>query len=140
MCAVDFNGPSIVKSHYDGKSHARKVQKKLEELIVDPEMVPKKRKIEGGDAPKPSSDATKTFCEICNVSCGNDTSFESHLNGRAHKARVQLIESGPGMNKPRCDLCRIEVSSAVHYEAHINGKVHKKKLAQSQAGAGNLIY
>ena len=142
VCEVEFNGPAISKSHYDGKSHDKKVKLKLDELITDPEQVPKKIKMDRpptGDV-NGSADKRKMICDLCNVTCGSTSCYEIHMNGKSHKAKVLLNQSVPDARRARCDLCGIEVSDIKIMESHLQGKSHQKRLKQKEGILNKRIF
>jgi len=138
ICSVDFNGPAMTKSHYDGKQHEKKVTKKLLELFpADDESTvtaPKRMKVENSEADKPISDiSSDTYCQICNVLCGSVDVFLKHLEGKSHASKEKNMNGQPDGNALHCKVCNIFVHRE-QFMAHENGKSHLKKTKMLSSG------
>lgn len=135
VCSLPLNGPSVSRSHYDGKAHDKKVKKLLEEMFPEPGSAPKKRKVEDAVVKQEPSigdgvtvvNTKLNHCEVCNVSCSTKQVYDTHLNGKGHASRLRASKMDlTGSNKSRCDICNVNVAMD-QFQAHLNGKNHKKK-------------
>jgi hypothetical protein len=102
VCKVPLNGPAVAQSHYDGKNHDRKVQTILAEMFPDPELAPKRIKMDDEVVPKKKErpprpegengeererDTTVYYCQICNLTCTSRIVYDSHMSGKTHASR-----------------------------------------------------
>ena len=72
LCCIEFNGPSISSSHYNGKAHAKKVATYLETAEDLPEgQKPKKiiKVVAEQVASSAAMPATGLHCATCNLVC-----------------------------------------------------------------------
>lgn len=75
------------------------------------------------------------YCEVCNVSCTGEPTYQQHLDGRNHKRRIGLDEATPNQTNLskncaayRCEVCNINCNNEDNYHIHINGQKHKKAI------------
>jgi len=150
VCNIEINGPSIAKSHYNGKNHEKEMKKKFLELFGEEAEPPQKKlsaivvapvNLESLGALDKSGISVKSgiyWCDLCSFKCGeNDTSLKNHTNGASHKKRVKIQIHGvdPSGQNMLCDVCMLQVNRT-QLDAHLNGKAHKKMLARGRT----LIY
>ncbi|OBZ77615.1 putative helicase mov-10-B.1 [Grifola frondosa] len=67
------------------------------------------------------------FCSLCAVICHPALIFESHRNGKRHRAN---IAAGDALTTVRCPICDIRVSGQTPWIDHIAGAPHRNKAAR----------
>ncbi|GAB2270043.1 hypothetical protein Dimus_004957 [Dionaea muscipula] len=76
------------------------------------------------------------FCEVCDVDCQSRVSYNMHIVGHKHRAKLKLPSSaqhGGPLGKPvQCDLCKIWCMNEDNLRQHYNGKNHIFKLHAAQ--------
>jgi len=128
LCDVPFNGPTISRSHYDGKAHEKKVAQYLNENVEDESSRPKRVKLA-----TPPADQTDSslYCTVCNLACTSQVVYDSHMQGKTHASKVRAAAMAKNTremaNKLGCPICNIYVTSQDALTTHLAGKQHKKK-------------
>jgi len=138
LCEVPFNGPTISRSHYDGKAHEKKVAQYLAENVADEISRPKKVKI---SAPTVEETTSCLSCSLCNLVCTSTVVYDSHMQGKAHASKVRaanIAKSGDLGNKTGCSVCNIFVTSQEALTTHLAGKQHRKKSERLLEVEGGL--
>lgn len=139
LCEVPFNGPTISRSHYDGKAHDKKVAQYLAEQVTEESSRPKKMKT---SSPPVSEAASGLFCSVCNLICTSSVVYDSHMQGKAHSSKVRaanMAKNGEVGNKLGCSVCNIFVTSADALSTHLTGKQHKRKSERLQEVEEGLV-
>jgi len=138
LCEIPFNGPTISRSHYDGKAHEKKVTLFLTEQITDEVSRPKKVKL---SAPTAVQTATGLHCSVCNLICTSTVVYDSHMQGKSHASKVRaanLANMGEMGNKLGCKICNIFVTSQDALTTHLAGKQHRRKSERLVEVEGGL--
>jgi hypothetical protein len=73
---------------------------------------------------------------ICSIQCVGEQAWQSHLEGKNHKKKLNNSQQGTSFatangQKPayHCEICNIDCTGADSYKTHINGQKHQKVLA-----------
>jgi len=134
LCDVDFNGPTISRSHYDGKAHEKKVAQYLAANVDDEASRPKKIKISCPNAEETNSSLS---CSLCNLVCTSTVVYDSHMQGKNHASKVRAANSSKS-GELGCALCNIFVTSPDALTNHLAGKQHKRKSERMRDIQGGL--
>nr|XP_015816733.2 zinc finger protein 346 isoform X1 [Nothobranchius furzeri] len=146
LCTMTFTSSVMAESHYQGKTHAKRLRMQMAETQT-PEASqaaqPKEKPVDK------SSEVTNTdnnnnpdrFCSICKASFNNPLMAQQHYVGKKHKkqmTRLKLIETyGPStapastLNGYPCTICNIVLNSVEQYQSHISGARHKNQAKKS---------
>ena len=80
--------------------------------------------------PKPQAETQHFFCELCNVTCIGDQSYQSHLVGKSHKRKEDVATGKTSLNAAspayKCEICNTACTSKETYQTHINGAKHSR--------------
>jgi len=139
LCEVPFNGPTISRSHYDGKTHEKKVAQYLTEHVAEECSRPKKVKM---TSPPVTEAASGLFCSVCSLICTSSVVYDSHMQGKAHNSKVRaadMAKNGEVGNKMGCSVCKIFVTSADALSTHLTGKQHRRKSERLQEEQEGLV-
>ena len=75
------------------------------------------------------------FCDICSIQCVGEQAYQSHLDGKNHKKKLNSAQGtsaavAQAKNKPayHCEICNVDCTGADSYKTHINGQKHQKVL------------
>ena len=93
-----------VQYHYEGVRHAKNVKR----------------------ATGPPQE--KKDCTICNITLIGEAEYNTHLEGKKHKKKVESQNKSENQSKFQCELCNVEMVGEEQYNAHLEGKKHKKKV------------
>ena len=74
----------------------------------------------------------KTFdCSLCQITCYSPATFSDHMNGKAHKKKVETSDVPNG--NFHCEICNIGATDQGGFDLHLAGKKHYKKAVQELA-------
>ena len=74
----------------------------------------------------------KTFdCSLCQITCYSPATFSDHLNGKAHKKKLETSDVPNG--NFHCQICNIGATDQGGFDLHLAGKKHYKKAVQELA-------
>jgi hypothetical protein len=80
--------------------------------------------------PKEPVDPRKYFCEVCNVACAGEESFQQHKVGKSHRHKENLKTGKTRLDLKRpgfhCEICNATCSSKDAFHAHLNGAKHQR--------------
>jgi hypothetical protein len=62
-------------------------------------------------------------CKICSIDLNGPAAYKDHLEGRRHKARLQVISDG----HQQCDDCCRAFLNKAQLEQHLLGKAHRSR-------------
>ncbi|KAL1262643.1 hypothetical protein QQF64_005382, partial [Cirrhinus molitorella] len=148
LCNMFFTSAIVAQSHYQGKTHAKRVRLVLGEapsLPTPTESAPPTT--ETTDTPPPSwqplanhGEAGK-YCCLCGAWFNNPLMAQQHYEGKKHKrnaARARLLEQlagsldaneSTGLRRSySCSVCNVVLNSIEQYHAHLQGSKHQNKL------------
>src|SRR5271156_6368156 len=78
-----------------------------------------------------------SFCDICNVECGNVYNYKSHIGGKAHK-KAEALNQQRVFPIPLvfiCPFCNKDFgTNETNFNTHERSKQHKMKAAQQLFG------
>ena len=72
-----------------------------------------------------SSNGISLNCEICNLICSGQDSYNEHLV-QCKKKSESLKEKTQTTNEYYCKICDVDCQVAKDYDAHLLGKKHRK--------------
>ncbi|XP_043076683.1 zinc finger matrin-type protein 1 [Puntigrus tetrazona] len=148
LCNMVFSSPTVAKSHYEGKVHAKNMRKTnpvppgapvLESTIS--EVLPSEAAAQNqisleqdtsglGDLEVDLSDPNK-YCTLCSASFNNPLVAQQHYSGRKHQrnqARQEMLdqmgEQSEHVSSLTCPICCLTLSSIEMYQAHMQGNKH----------------
>ncbi|XP_028826470.1 zinc finger matrin-type protein 4 isoform X2 [Denticeps clupeoides] len=155
LCNMFFTSAIVAQSHYQGKTHAKRVRLVLGEPPtlatptdsapstpqppVEPPIIP--------PTPPPSwpglgvnGEAGKSCC-LCGAWFNNPLMAQQHYEGKKHKrnaARARLLQQLAGSldatettglrSSYSCSVCNVVLNSIEQYHAHLQGSKHQNKL------------
>ena len=74
----------------------------------------------------------KTFdCSLCQITCYSPATFSDHMNGKAHKKKLETFDVPNG--NFHCEICNIGATDQGGFDLHLAGKKHYKKAVQELA-------
>ena len=74
----------------------------------------------------------KTFdCSLCQITCYSPATFSDHMNGKAHKKKLETSDVPNG--NFHCEICNIGATDQGGFDLHLAGKKHYKKAVQELA-------
>ncbi|XP_030634755.1 zinc finger matrin-type protein 4-like [Chanos chanos] len=157
LCNMFFTSPVVAQSHYQGKTHAKRV-----------------RLVQGGQAPQPnvkpctdnspsappppqappiswslanSKGEAGKFCCLCGAWFNNPLMAQQHYGGKKHKrnaSRARLLEQLAGnldatataglQSSYSCSVCTVTLNSIEQYHAHLHGSKHQTKYRRVETG------
>ncbi|TRY84086.1 hypothetical protein DNTS_008931, partial [Danionella cerebrum] len=150
LCNMFFTSAIVAQSHYQGKTHAKRVRLVLGEsqsLPTNTESAPSTP--QGTDPPPPPlwqpltnhSEAGK-YCCLCGAWFNNPMMAQQHYEGKKHKrnaARTRLLEQlagsldvseSTGLRRSySCSVCKVVLNSIEQYHAHLQGSKHQNKAS-----------
>uniref|UniRef100_A0A8C2IKN3 Zgc:114104 n=1 Tax=Cyprinus carpio TaxID=7962 RepID=A0A8C2IKN3_CYPCA len=149
LCNMVFSSPTVAKSHYEGKVHAKNMRKTnppppgapiLESTI--PDVHPSEAAVQNqisleekdtsglDDQEVDVSDPNK-YCTLCSASFNNPLVAQQHYSGRKHQrnqARQEMLdqmgEQSEHASSLTCPICCLTLSSVEMYQAHMQGNKH----------------
>ncbi|MGH0150127.1 UNVERIFIED_CONTAM: hypothetical protein FKN15_016676 [Acipenser sinensis] len=150
-----FTSAIVAQSHYQGKTHAKRVRLVLGEPPSTPTTVssPDSTSIASQPADQPTppdwpptndSEAGK-FCCLCGAWFNNPLMAQQHYEGKKHKrnaARARLLEQLAGSlgatettvlrSRYSCAMCNMILNSIEQYHAHLQGSKHQNKVIKRE--------
>lgn len=152
MCSMVFSSPTVAKSHYEGKVHAKNMRKNnvppprvLSAPVTEPtapiaipsevpvqNQVTQEQKDTSGlaDQGVDLSDPNK-YCPLCSASFNNPLVAQQHYSGRKHQrnqARQDMLdqmgEKSEQASSLTCPICCLTLSSIEMYQSHMQGNKH----------------
>jgi len=79
-------------------------------------------------------------CDLCKMSFLNQSTWETHINGKKHTRKVGLstVKSIEGLitaseSSIICEICKFTADSIVAWNTHIKGAAHTKSLRKYQS-------
>lgn len=162
LCNMVFSSPTVAKSHYEGKVHAKNMRKASAPPHGTPVLVsaaPPVRPAEvtvqkqtgqeqdtsGLGEEEVNVDDPNKYCALCKATFNNPVVAQQHYSGRKHQRNQtrqqmmdQLGDQSEHASALTCPICCLTFSSIEMYQAHMQGNKHfvkekkVKELCQSQ--------
>ncbi|XP_042192753.1 zinc finger protein isoform X2 [Callorhinchus milii] len=155
LCNMFFTSAIVAQSHYQGKTHAKRLRLVLGESADPPRITetppdtlqPVAYIYEStGPTGDYSSDSGK-YCLLCNAWFNNPMMAQQHYEGKKHKknaARAKLLEQlGETLGSEAlralkssytCNICNVILNSVEQYHAHLQGSKHQSNGEAKEAG------
>ncbi|XP_029912087.1 zinc finger matrin-type protein 4-like [Myripristis murdjan] len=156
LCNMFFTSAIVAQSHYQGKTHAKRVR-----LVLGPvagtsptDSLPCPPSSPPVVSPPPvwspswtltSGKAVSKSCCLCGAWFNNPAMAQQHYEGKKHRrnaARARLLEQladsldscqSPGLRSCyTCRVCTMTLNSIEQYYAHLRGSKHQNNLKQNQ--------
>ncbi|XP_035263114.1 zinc finger matrin-type protein 4-like isoform X1 [Anguilla anguilla] len=154
LCNMFFTSAIVAQSHYQGKTHAKRVRLVLGEPPSMPPPTDSAPSMPPSVDPPPllppswlpanNGEAGK-FCCLCGAWFNNPLMAQQHYEGKKHKrnaARARLLEQLAGSldatettglrSSYSCSVCNVILNSIEQYHAHLQGSKHQNNLKQHQ--------
>ncbi|XP_063290697.1 zinc finger matrin-type protein 4 [Pelobates fuscus] len=154
LCNMFFTSAIVAESHYQGKTHAKRVKLVLGESPNTPaqtESTPATP--EDPDIALQEEDPlwsinigseSKKFCDLCRAWFNNPLMAQQHYEGKKHKknaARAKLLQRlGETLDSEAlealrssysCNTCNMVLNSVEQYHAHLKGARHQNNVNNS---------
>ncbi|XP_016426632.1 zinc finger matrin-type protein 1 [Sinocyclocheilus rhinocerous] len=166
LCNMVFSSPTVAKSHYEGKVHAKNMRKTNppppEAPVLEsttPVVLPSEAAVQNqisqeqntsgsGDQEVDLSDPNK-YCTLCSASFNNPLVAQQHYSGRKHQrsqARQEMLdqmgEQSEHVSSLTCPICCLTLSSIEMYQAHMQGNKHivKEKKVMELCKSQKKVY
>uniref|UniRef100_A0A672IIY1 Zgc:171482 n=1 Tax=Salarias fasciatus TaxID=181472 RepID=A0A672IIY1_SALFA len=144
LCNMFFTSAIVAQSHYQGKTHAKRVRLVLGEPPSLPTAMasPTNTAVDLTPATEPHSRLTKAgkYCCLCGAWFNNPLMAQQHYEGKKHRrnaARARLLEQLAGSldatettglrSSYSCSVCSVVLNSIEQYHAHLQGSKHQNK-------------
>uniref|UniRef100_A0A672ILJ3 Zgc:171482 n=1 Tax=Salarias fasciatus TaxID=181472 RepID=A0A672ILJ3_SALFA len=147
LCNMFFTSAIVAQSHYQGKTHAKRVRLVLGEPPSLPTAMTPLRPPLCPPTPPPAPllpgnggrEAGK-YCCLCGAWFNNPLMAQQHYEGKKHRrnaARARLLEQLAGSldatettglrSSYSCSVCSVVLNSIEQYHAHLQGSKHQNK-------------
>ncbi|ROL47405.1 Zinc finger matrin-type protein 1 [Anabarilius grahami] len=149
LCSMVFSSPTVAKSHYEGKVHAKNMRKTNPPPpgapVVEstsPVALPSVNTVQNPISQEQSdtsgladqevdlNDPNK-YCALCSASFNNPLVAQQHYSGRKHQRNQsrqemldQMGEQSEHVSSLTCPICCLTLSSIEMYQAHMQGNKH----------------
>ncbi|XP_075699167.1 zinc finger matrin-type protein 4 isoform X2 [Rhinoderma darwinii] len=148
LCNMFFTSAIVADSHYQGKTHAKRVKLVLGESADIPARAEPVQ-----ENPEPTEDTiqedntlwsinigseSRKFCDLCRAWFNNPMMAQQHYEGKKHKknaARAKLLQRlGETLDSEAlealrssysCNTCNMVLNSVEQYNAHLKGARHQ---------------
>ncbi|XP_077050022.1 zinc finger matrin-type protein 1 [Siphateles boraxobius] len=167
LCSMVFSSPTVAKSHYEGKVHAKNMRKTnppppgvpiLEP--TSPVALPSVNAVQNPISQEQSDtsgsadqevdlDDPNKYCTLCSASFNNPLVAQQHYSGRKHQrnqARIEMLdqmgEQSEHVSSLTCPICCLVLSSIEMYQAHMQGNKHftKEKKVMDLCKSQKKVY
>ncbi|KAM8924123.1 zinc finger matrin-type protein 4 isoform 1-T1 [Pelodytes ibericus] len=157
LCNMFFTSAIVAESHYQGKTHAKRVKLVLGEspnTTAQTESAPETP--EDTEITLQEEDTlwsinigseSKKFCDLCRAWFNNPLMAQQHYEGKKHKknaARAKLLQRlGETLdsealealrNSYSCNTCNMVLNSVEQYHAHLKGARHQNNVNNCSEG------
>uniref|UniRef100_A0A3Q3K8R7 C2H2-type domain-containing protein n=1 Tax=Monopterus albus TaxID=43700 RepID=A0A3Q3K8R7_MONAL len=149
LCNMFFTSAIVAQSHYQGKTHAKRVRLVLGETPnlptamanatpcpPPPTSLPWAMVVVGGNGGREAG----KYCCLCGAWFNNPLMAQQHYEGKKHRrnaARARLLEQLAGSldatestglrSSYSCSVCSVVLNSIEQYHAHVQGSKHQNK-------------
>uniref|UniRef100_A0A3P9DSI0 Zgc:171482 n=1 Tax=Maylandia zebra TaxID=106582 RepID=A0A3P9DSI0_9CICH len=146
LCNMFFTSAIVAQSHYQGKTHAKRVRLVLGEppsvptAIVPLSKVPSLHTAPRAPAYGNGGREAGKYCCLCGAWFNNPLMAQQHYEGKKHRrnaARARLLEQLAGSldatestglrSSYSCSVCSVVLNSIEQYHAHLQGSKHQNK-------------
>ncbi|XP_041424647.1 zinc finger matrin-type protein 4-like isoform X2 [Xenopus laevis] len=161
LCNMFFTSAIVAESHYQGKTHAKRVKLVLGESPNTPAPAePIQETPEHTEIPPPEEDTlwnlnigneSRKFCDLCRAWFNNPLMAQQHYEGKKHKknaARAKLLQRlGETLDSEAlealrssytCNVCNMVLNSVEQYHAHLKGARHQNNANNISDGTKPL--
>lgn len=148
LCNMFFTSAIVAESHYQGKTHAKRVKLVLGESADIPARAePVQENLEATEGTIQEEDTlwsinigseSRKFCDLCRAWFNNPMMAQQHYEGKKHKknaARAKLLQRlGETLDSEAlealrssysCNTCNMVLNSVEQYHAHLKGARHQ---------------
>jgi hypothetical protein len=152
ICDLSFTSIIHATQHYEGKNHSKKLRKNppqhdhpIQNVTPDPASG-------SGSAPASTSTSGSSpfFCDICCVNATSQPQFDTHLQGKVHRSKVERSKTFPATKQIEkesfvkkenfsiyrtpsgqfyCSSCNVCVNTESQFGQHLESRKHKQKNA-----------
>ncbi|XP_056114332.1 zinc finger matrin-type protein 1 [Rhinichthys klamathensis goyatoka] len=167
LCSMVFSSPTVAKSHYEGKVHAKNMRKTNPPLpgvavleSTSPVALPSVNAVQNPISQEQSDtsgsadqevdlDDPNKYCTLCSASFNNPLVAQQHYSGRKHQrnqARTEMLdqmgEQSEHVSSLTCPICCLALSSIEMYQAHMQGNKHftKEKKVMDLCKSQKKVY
>ncbi|XP_072335743.1 zinc finger matrin-type protein 4 isoform X1 [Scyliorhinus torazame] len=154
LCNMFFTSAIVAQSHYQGKTHAKRMRLVLGEPPVPPRTTESPPDVLQPAAPIFSGLGSITdngdlgkFCQLCSAWFNNPMMAQQHYEGKKHKknaARAKLLEQlGETLDSEAlralkssytCNICNVILNSVEQFHAHLHGSKHQSNDEAKDSG------
>ncbi|XP_041065255.1 zinc finger protein [Carcharodon carcharias] len=147
LCNMFFTSAIVAQSHYQGKTHAKRMRLVLGEPPIPPrttesppDVLQPAAPIFSGLGPITDNGDSGKFCQLCSAWFNNPMMAQQHYEGKKHKknaARAKLLEQlGETLDSEAlralkssytCNICNVILNSVEQFHAHLQGSKHQSK-------------
>lgn len=166
LCNMFFTSAIVAESHYQGKTHAKRVKLVLGESPDIPARAePVQENPDQAEIALQEEDTlwsfnigseSRKFCDLCRAWFNNPMMAQQHYEGKKHKknaARARLLQRlGETLDSEAlealrtsysCNICNMVLNSVEQYHAHLKGARHQNNANNNSDGSklngqGNL--
>ncbi|XP_057217173.1 zinc finger matrin-type protein 1 [Triplophysa rosa] len=153
LCNMVFSSPTVAKSHYEGKVHAKNVRKattnapphgtstpvlgssappvRPAEVAVQKQTSQEPNDTSGLGEQEVNVDDPNKYCALCKATFNNPVVAQQHYGGRKHQrnqTRQQMMDELGDQSEHAsaltCPICCLTFSSIEMYQAHMQGNKH----------------
>uniref|UniRef100_A0A3Q2ZS83 Zgc:171482 n=1 Tax=Kryptolebias marmoratus TaxID=37003 RepID=A0A3Q2ZS83_KRYMA len=141
LCNMFFTSAIVAQSHYQGKTHAKRVRLVLGEPPNQPTIITSPTNTDSSPSTPLTSDPS--YCCLCGAWFNNPLMAQQHYEGKKHRrnaARARLLEQladsldateSTGLRSSySCNVCSVVLNSIEQYHAHLQGSKHQNKWVQ----------
>ncbi|KAK7131435.1 hypothetical protein R3I94_016536 [Phoxinus phoxinus] len=167
LCSMVFSSPTVAKSHYEGKVHAKNMRKtnppppgvaliESASPVAPPSVnavqnpISQEQSDTSGSADQEVDlDDPNKYCTLCSASFNNPLVAQQHYSGRKHQrnqARTEMLdqmgEQSEHVSSLICPICCLALSSIEMYQAHMQGNKHftKEKKVMDLCKSQKKVY
>ncbi|XP_072413266.1 zinc finger matrin-type protein 4 isoform X2 [Chiloscyllium punctatum] len=152
LCNMFFTSAIVAQSHYQGKTHAKRMRLVLGEPPVPPRTTESPPDVLQPVAPIFSGPTTEKFCQLCSAWFNNPMMAQQHYEGKKHKknaARAKLLEQlGETLDSEAlralkssytCNICNVILNSVEQFHAHLQGSKHQSNDEAKDSGGSEAM-
>uniref|UniRef100_A0A3Q1FI79 Zgc:171482 n=1 Tax=Acanthochromis polyacanthus TaxID=80966 RepID=A0A3Q1FI79_9TELE len=136
LCNMFFTSAIVAQSHYQGKTHAKRVRL----VLGEPPTLPTAMASPTNAGILHSWREAGKYCCLCGAWFNNPLMAQQHYEGKKHRrnaARARLLEQLAGSldatestglrSSYSCSVCSVVLNSIEQYHAHLQGSKHQNK-------------